>query len=314
MKISVVIVTRNRSEDLKFSIHRFLEQTYPNKEIIVIDNASEDNTKEMMKENFPDIKYLRLPDNHDIRGINIGIEMSDGDIIWRTDDDSSPEHNDEFEKVVEIFRNHENIDIITCECINVKDNFEVWNWYPFKHDKTNVPPEGYKSNHLVGVGAAIRRTVYNKIGGFWEWGFEEIDFCTRAIIAGFNIRYFPNLRVMHYASMGGRSNPTRWTKLTRQNVRYIWKNFRFFDALGRTIVVLFLQFFEAMRMRVSLGAIIEGYLSVLPVIIATRRDEYSPIPKDKYYDVTLGISEFRKVAHHIISFFIRKFKKHFKKK
>jgi GT2 family glycosyltransferase len=314
MKISVVIVTRNRSEDLKFSINRFLAQTYPNKEIIVIDNASEDNTTQMMKENFPDIKYLRLPDNHDIRGINIGIEMSDGDIIWRTDDDSSPESDEEFTKAVNVFRQFEDIDIISCECINVKDNFGVWNWYPFEHDKINVPSDGYKSNYFIGVGAAIRRKVYDKIGGFWEWGHEELDFCTRAIIAGFKIRYFPNIRVLHYASMGGRAKPTRWIKMTKQIVRYVWKYFRFFDALSRTFILLFLQFFDALRMRVTIGAFIEGYMSILPVILSTRRDEYMPIPKDKYYDVTLGVSEARKVYIYIKTFFVLKFNKFFKKK
>lgn len=302
MKISVIIVTRNRSEDLQFTISRFLSQTYTNKEIIVVDNASDDDTKAMMAAKFPDIKYLRLPDNHDIRGINIGIEMSDGDVIWRTDDDSSPETDEEFSKVVEILTKFENIDIISCECINVKDNYGIWNWYPYQHDKINVPSEGYEANYFIGVGAAIRRRVYNKIGGFWEWGHEELDFCTRAIIAGFKIRYFPNIRVIHYASMGGRVKPTRWVKMTKQYVRYIWKYFPFVSAVYRTKVFCFLQLFEAIRMKITIGAFIEGYMSIIPVAIATRRDEYMPIPKDKIPAVTMNVGELQKVWVYLKKF------------
>jgi GT2 family glycosyltransferase len=314
MKISVIIVTRNRSEDLKFTISRFLSQTYENKEIIVIDNASDDDTKTMMAVQFPEIKYLRLPDNHDIRGINIGIEMSDGDVIWRTDDDSSPETDEEFSKVVEILRKYEHIDIISCECINVKDNYGIWNWYPYQHDKVNVPPDGYDANYFIGVGAAIRRRVYDKIGGFWEWGHEELDFCTRAIIAGFKIRYFPNIRVLHYASMGGRVKPTRWVKMTKQYVRYIWKYFPFVSAVYRTKVFCFLQLFEAIRMKITIGAFIEGYMSIIPVAIATRRDEYSPIPKDKIPEVTMNVGELQKVWIYFKSFFNLKLRKYMKRK
>ncbi len=314
MKISVIIVTRNRSEDLKFTINRFLSQTYENKEIIVIDNASEDDTQSMMTSNFPHIKYLRLPDNLDIRGINIGIEISDGDIIWRTDDDSSPETDEEFSKVVEVFQKFEDIDVISCECINVKDNYGVWNWYPFVHDKTNVPPNGYEANYFIGVGAAIRRRVYDRIGGFWEWGHEELDFCTRSIIAGFKIRYFPSIRVLHFASIGGRLKPTRWVKMTKQYVRYIWKYFPFLSAVYRTKVFCFLQLFEALRMKITIGAFIEGYMSVIPVAIATRRDEYMPIPKNKIAEVTMNVGELKKIWIYLTSFAKLKLKKFFTQK
>ena len=102
MKISVIIITRNRCNDLRNTISAYLKQTYSDKEVIVVDNGSNDGTKEMMNIEFPEIKYLWLPENFDIRSINIGIEMSSGDIIWRTDDDSYPEQPDAFEKVVNI--------------------------------------------------------------------------------------------------------------------------------------------------------------------------------------------------------------------
>ena len=120
MKISIVIITRNRMVDVKASILGYLRQTYQDKEIIVIDNASADGTREMMASEFPDIQYLWLPDNFDIRSINLGVQLSKGDIIWRTDSDSYPESPDAFEKVIDIFEKHPSIDIIATDDIEVR--------------------------------------------------------------------------------------------------------------------------------------------------------------------------------------------------
>ncbi|MFA6570997.1 MAG: glycosyltransferase [Bacteroidota bacterium] len=302
MKISVVIVTRNRRDDLKVSLDAFLRQTYPNKEIVLIDNASTDGTREMIAQDYPGIKYLWLPDNFDIRSINLGIELSDGDIIWRTDDDSHPEKEDAFQKVAEIFRTQSDVHVIAMEDIEVKKNFEIWEWYPFKVDKENVPLNGYKSNFFPGAGAAIRKEVYHKIGGFWEFGVEEFDFCTRAIIAGFNVRYFPNIRVLHYASPGDRNNPNRWIQISKQIIRYNWRYFPFCRAFGRTLLIFHFQVLVALFSGTPILAIIEGMLTMKAVAISTFRKERNVVPKDKLYDITLG----RGVLKGQIEFFKQK--------
>ena len=191
MKISVVIAANNRKNDLETVLPGFLSQSFRNFEIIVVDNGSTDGTDTMIKERFPEVKYIFLPDNFDIRSINIGVNAASGDIIWRTDSDSHPASVDEFQKVVDIFTSFPEIDIIATAEIQVHNDNKIWDWYPLEHDLDNVPKYGYLSNTFVGTGAAIRRRVFDKIGGFWGFGFEELDFSTRAIAAGFHIRYFP---------------------------------------------------------------------------------------------------------------------------
>ncbi len=289
MKISVIIVTRNRKEDVRKSLTEYLKQTYPNKEIIVVDNQSTDGTREMMEKEFPDIKYLWLPDNFDIRAINIGIEMSDGDIIWRTDSDSHPESPDAFEKVVKIFEENPDIDIIATEDIEVRKGYEAWEWYPLPIDKNNIPPKGFKANFFPGTGAAIRRKVYETIGGFWEFGFEELDFCARAIIAGFNVRYFPNIRTLHYASPRDRDNPNRWVKASKQYLRYTWRYFPFGRALGRAAQIIFYQTLIGVINRMPISALFEGFFGMLEVCFYAYRNERTVAPPDKLQDITLGV-------------------------
>jgi len=301
MKISVIIVTRDRKEDLQIIIPGYLNQTYPNKEIIVIDNQSTDGTKEFIIKNYPEIKYLWLPDNFDIRAINIGIEMSSGDIIWRTDSDSHPESTTTFEEVVKIFKEQPHIDIIATENIEVKKGYQPWDWYPLKIDKNNIPPDGFKANFFPGTGAAIRRKVYDKIGGFWEFGFEELDFCTRAIINGFNVRYFPNIKTLHYASPRDRDNPSRWVKASKQYIRYNWRYFPMPNVLLRTFQILFFQIIWAIMNKMPIGAILEGLFGMLEMVFYTYRNERMVAPKDKIKDITLGVS----LSHTQFRFFKR---------
>lgn len=299
MKFSVIIVTRNRKEDVRVSIEGYLRQTHKDTEIIVVDNQSTDGTQLMIKEEYPEIKYLWLPDNFDIRAINIGIEMSDGDIIWRTDSDSHPESEFAFEQVLDIFNKNPNIDIIATEDIEVRKGGQPWEWYPLPIDKNNIPQDGFKANFFPGTGAAIKRKVYNKIGGFWEFGFEELDFCTRAILAGFNVRYFPNIRTLHYASPQDRDNPNRWVKASKQYIRYNWRYFPFWRALGRSSQIFFYQIIFAFINRLPLSAITEGMLGMLEIMFYTYRNERNIVPLDKMHDITLGVS----VAHTQYRFF-----------
>ena len=310
MKISIIIVTRNRMEDVRDTIHGFMKQTYQNKEIIVIDNESTDGTRDMMQKEFPEITYLWLPDNFDIKSINIGVEMADGDIIWRTDSDSYPEKPDTFDKIIEIFTNHDDIHIISSEDIEVRKNNMVWEWYPIKVDKDNIPEKGYKAHAFPGTGAAIRKEVFNKIGGFWEFGFEEIDFCTRAIVAGFNVRYFPNIRTLHFASPRDRDNPNRFVKISSQYIRYTWRYFPFWRALGRTFLFMNFQILLGFVSRIPVGAIIETVLSMNKVMIATARNERNIVPASKIDDITMGISLFSTQMKYVRELFKKKFGKY----
>lgn len=290
MKISIIIVTHNRKEELKKTIQAFLNQKYENKEIIVIDNCSRDGTKEEIPDLYPNIKYIWLPENFDIRSFNIGLQYATGEIIWRTDDDSYPQETDTFDKIIEILIKYPEIDIIALEQLLARRNNKPWDWYPHKIDKINVPPEGYKSNYFCGCGAAIRRKVFDTIGGFWEFGFEELDFCTRAIIAGFNIRYYPNLTFLHFATPVARQSSDRWIQLSKQYIRYNWRYFPFFRAFGRSILIFIFQSMVALSSRVGFKAYFEGILVMKAVSLHTIRKERKPIPKNKIKDITLGTS------------------------
>ena len=308
MKISVVIVTMNRKNELRDTINAFIRQTYRNKEIIVIDNASIDGTREMIKSEFPSIQYLWLPDNFDTRSINIGVSMSSGDIIWRTDDDSYPESEHAFEEAVKILTMFPNIDIIATEDIEVYPYFSVYEWYPLKIDKSKMPDDGFKSNMFLGGGAAIRKKIFDKIGGFGGFGFEEVDFSFRAIIAGFNIRYFPSIRILHFSSDKGRVRPDRWVKMSSQYLRLQIRFFPFPLALGRAFLVIAFQMLSGIVALLPFTVLLEGFFSMLTIVLSTYRKERLPVPEDKIQDITLGVGLFYNQWQYFQHVIIRIFK------
>ena len=56
--ITIGVSAYNRANYLPFCLDSLLAQTYPNCEIIVIDDGSSDNTRELMQTKYPQIKYV----------------------------------------------------------------------------------------------------------------------------------------------------------------------------------------------------------------------------------------------------------------
>lgn len=83
MDISVIIVNYKTPGLLKQCIKGFGLVNIPlSYEIIVVDNGSNDGSKEMTAERFPDVTYIGLPSNVGLaKALNIGIRQSKGEFI-----------------------------------------------------------------------------------------------------------------------------------------------------------------------------------------------------------------------------------------
>lgn len=86
-KVSVIICTRNRSESLKDCIKSLLNSSDKNFELIIVDNAPDDNSTETLVTCFPSVRYIR----EDRKGLDIarntGALNASHNIIAYTDDD-----------------------------------------------------------------------------------------------------------------------------------------------------------------------------------------------------------------------------------
>ena len=93
-RICAVVVTFNRKTLLEQCLTALLSQTRPLEEIIVIDNASTDGTEELITTKFPNMTYIKLPENvGGSGGFHYGIKLAyekGHDWIWVMDDDAIP--------------------------------------------------------------------------------------------------------------------------------------------------------------------------------------------------------------------------------
>jgi len=87
--ISVIIPTYNRRDKVTYAVKSVLDQTYSNIEVIIIDDASTDNTEAEIKKIKDDrIRYIYLEKNHGAAGArNVGIKEANGTYIAFQDSD-----------------------------------------------------------------------------------------------------------------------------------------------------------------------------------------------------------------------------------
>jgi GT2 family glycosyltransferase len=87
MRFSILIPTFNRAELLGQAIQSSLAQTYSDREIIVIDDGSTDETHSVISEFGQTIHYLRQENRGKAAALNLGISASKGDVLIVLDDD-----------------------------------------------------------------------------------------------------------------------------------------------------------------------------------------------------------------------------------
>jgi len=82
LRISVVIVTFFGKKFIRQNLESVYAQTLPADEVIVVDNASKDETLDIIRDNFPNTTVIKNPVNyHYAKAVNIGVKSSSGDLV-----------------------------------------------------------------------------------------------------------------------------------------------------------------------------------------------------------------------------------------
>ena len=118
-RLSVAIVTFNRSQLLRNSLFRIKQQTHLPDEVIVIDNASTDNTRKIAEYfmEFLPVKYVYWQERGVNAARNCAITNCTGDILVFTDDDAEAEPN-WLQEICIMFQKHPDATAV----VGVKEN------------------------------------------------------------------------------------------------------------------------------------------------------------------------------------------------
>jgi len=221
MKFSVVIPTYNRKDILRHCIEAATKQDYPDYEVIVADDGSTDGTEEMVRREFPQVRYIRQEVNRGPAAArNRGIQAATGDFVAFTDDDCVPPP-DWLARLAQGFIDYPQAaavggiqeapeQVLRTHILARYERFVTRKVYGLGKAPVIGSPAPGGTNNL-----AIRRQVLLEVGGFDETfpmaAGEDADLLRRLAQRGYVTVTLP-LKVNHLQAY-------TWTSFFRQQIR-----------------------------------------------------------------------------------------------
>ena len=231
--VSIAIVAHNNWPDLELAIESGLCQSWPNTEVIVIDNESTDGTEAGILHRFEGrVRYVRQRNTLDGGGYNRGIAAANGDFIQLMDGDDFIAPN-KIARQIEVFRARRDADIVYGETRQFQGQAgrPAWSdWDTGPHDDmlaTLLDPKGEGAG-LVIHAALFRRRVFDRVGPWDETLVgADFDYWLRCAWAGSVFAFSPGAWCFHRRRSGQMSSDQ--SAMINRTIRTLEKALRYID-------------------------------------------------------------------------------------
>lgn len=251
VEVSIIIPSWNAKQYLQNCIESIVKETQANHvEIIVVDNASTDGSKELVQQQFPQVKLICNRANLGFaKASNIGIKQGSGRYFCIVNSDVEVLDGC-FNRMIEYMEQNPEIGMLGPQILDANNNIQrstmgfptVWNTLCRALALDTIFPGsklfgGYlmtfwshdtlrKVDVINGCLWLVRREALNQVGMLDERFFiyaEDKDWCKRFWNAGWNVVYFPHARAIHYGGASSSQAPIRfYIEMHRANLQY-WK-------------------------------------------------------------------------------------------
>lgn len=240
--VSVIVVTHNRPNKLKTLLESLTLDNYPEKEIIIVDNASMDNTTNIVKEysnKFTNIKYIKNDKNDfPAKGRNLGARYAKGRYLFFIDDDGVATNNS-IRELVEVLENDEKVGLVA-PIILYWNSYVIWcaggyndlftSLTKYLHNgekikNTNIPKHPYEIDHMPHAFMA-RKECFDMVGGFYEKYlimYEESELAIRIKKLGYNVLAVSSAIAYHNTPVEA-TGSRRWGVHRRDRVYLLARN------------------------------------------------------------------------------------------
>lgn len=226
--LSIVIVSYNVKDYLikcLDSIYRFISHPI-HFEIIIVDNCSNDNSPDIIKNIFENIILLKNNINAGFPAANNqAFKIAKGDYILMLNPDTEL-IDDSINKLFHYFKNNVNISIIGPKLLNTNGSlqnsicrfptikyilFESFYLKPFikdKYYKDKTIEQIFDVDSLSGAALMFKKELLTQIGMLDEnlFWIEDIDFCYRAKMNNLKVVYYPETQVKHHVGQSAKKN------------------------------------------------------------------------------------------------------------
>ncbi len=232
IELSIIIVSYNTKDFIRECL-KSIKATSKGfgYEIIVVDNASSDNSLEMLKIKFPDVIVIKNQENIGFsKANNLGVEKSKGKYILFLNPDTVI-YKDSLFKMVKFMDEHKDAGAATCKLLTPGGKLDdaahrgfpnPWNSFSYFSGLSKLFPSsklfgGYNLGFLdlsktheidacAGAFMIVRRETGEKIG-WWDEDYffygEDLEFCFRLKETGWKIYFVPSVSALHYKGVSG---------------------------------------------------------------------------------------------------------------
>ncbi len=215
---SVIIPNWNGVKFLPTCLDALARQTHPAVEVIVVDNASQDGSQELIRNTYPNVRLIEFSENRGFTGAcNAGIGAASGEFVALLNNDTEVE-NGWAAAVLDAFARHPEAGIVASKMLlfDKRDHIHTAGDYFTKdgragnrgvwgRDEGQYDHEEYVFS-ACGGSSAYRKTMLDQIGILDDdffYSLEDIDLAWRAQLTGWRCLYTPSAIVYHHLSATG---------------------------------------------------------------------------------------------------------------
>jgi len=255
--VSIIVPCYNEQEGIVASLKSLMNQTYPNIEIIVVDDGSSDRTYELAKtfefnDGIKSLRVLSKPNGGKSRALNYGIQRASGDLICDVDADSKL---DPFaiELLVQHFKDEE-IAAVAGSVKVINDDTFITKLQSLEYiEGLNMVKNGQAFLKLVniipGPIGMFRKDALKKVGYYSHDTFaEDCDITLNLIAHGYKIDFEPDAIAYTEAPehlLDLLKQRYRWTRGILQAIKKHKKHLWHFRKNKALFFVMWYMLFEA---------------------------------------------------------------------
>lgn len=205
MNVTISILTFNRSAVLRELLDSLSALNRMVREVIVVDNCSDDDTGEMVKSHGVRPIYVRLDRNIGAAARNHGLKMATSDIVVTLDDDITGLDNGAIARLIALFEGNPRLGAVNFQ---IRDYFtgERCNWVHHKIEAIYAEKE-FPTYEITEGAVAFRKAAIEKAGYYADDFFlshEGPDLAYRIMDEGYEIYYCGKVIVRHRHENTGR--------------------------------------------------------------------------------------------------------------
>lgn len=220
MNLSIIIVNFNTRDLLRNCLTSIFNQKGVEYEVWVVDNASRDNSIQMVKNDFPKVKLIKNSQNIGFaKGNNVALRQAQGEYLFLLNSDTILKE-ETLSRICGFLKSNPEVGILGIKILNpdgspqtsVGKFYNLGNAFlmlfggeklGFLRDSPNKVTE---VDWVAGAALIVRREVLEKAGFLDENLFmymEEVEWCFRVKKTGFRVFFYPEAEVVHYVRASG---------------------------------------------------------------------------------------------------------------